>query len=162
MMNVNLTKSTVSIALLTIMTLAVATLAVAPAAAQTTTNTTEPVNTTVQVDNETRSIYVQAINATGNLSASIEANGTEVASHTLDARNNGTDSWEWSLPANQSDQYRVIVSGADAETVDVDLIEQVEAGGGLLPQTPNVSPVEILAGVALLGLLALFGITGRE
>lgn len=162
-MNSKTIKTTASIALLTIMTLAVATAAVAPAMAQTTDSAA--LNTTVDVDNGTRAIYVSALNATGTLDVSIEANGTEVGTATLDATANSSDSWEWTLPTDQADQYRVIVSGADAEMVDVDLIERVDAGGGGIIPSASISGVplpEVVGVLALVALLAAIGLRSEN
>jgi len=143
--------------------------AIGPAAAQTTTTTTEtspPLDQTVTVDGDTRSLFITAENATASLSATIYAveNGTEtaVATQTLDATGNTTDSWEWELPGDPATEYRVTVDGASVEEVDLSTIERVPAsGGGLLPSTGGLSLSTIPGGsAAVFGVVVLLVLAG--
>lgn len=136
----------------------------APAAAATTTTTdtvdTAPLNETVSVTDDTRSLLVSASNSSAVLDGHVYSivNGSEtlVANSTIDATLNTTGTWEWSLPADQADQYRVLVNGSSVESVDLYTIEKnAVGGGGLMPSDGSV-PLKTV-GLGLGGLLAVLG-----
>lgn len=138
MMDYQLKSAVIALAL--VLSAVVGTAAVVGSAAgQTSTDTPDaPLNQTVSVDGDTtRALYVSAANATGTLDVTVYAveNGseTQATTATLDATANTSDSFEWSLPSDPAGEYRVLVDGADVEIVDLAKIEEVQAGGGLIP-----------------------------
>ena len=143
----------------------------APAAAQTTTETTDtsaPLNETVQVSEDVRALHVSAANATDVLNVTVYSivNGseTQATTGTLDATANTTDTFEWSLPTDPADEYRVVVDGADVETVELYKIEKSQVGGGFLSADSEVPVSTAVIGgglvLALLGVLS-YGSDGR-
>lgn len=143
------------------------------AAAQETATATaanEPIaEDTLGVDNDTQAVQALAENATGTLDVTVygvdaDGNETEVATGTLDATGNSTDTYEYSsLDPSTYGEYRVVVDGdADAETIEIAKVQVVSGGGGLIG---DLGGTNVVAGLgALAGLVALGGaayVTGR-
>ncbi|WP_436934094.1 hypothetical protein [Halovenus marina] len=156
----NRTHYTVLLGLLTISLAAVAGVSgIGAVSAQETTNTTSW-DETLDVDNDTEAVRATALNTSAVLDVTVYSvnsagNETEVANGTLDAPS-GTDAFEYSnLNTTAYDQYRVNVTGGEAETVEIARI-QVQTGvggGGMLPSSPDVGTAGQLVGGGVLVVL---------
>lgn len=129
------------------------------------TNTTELANETVAVDNETRALYVEAENTTGDLTVTVysinstDDSETQVATGTLNASGaDATDLYEYSgVDAANYSEYRVVVEGDDAELITIGVVAEVATGGGGFAfDGGSLSDTELAIGaIAVVGLLAL-------
>jgi hypothetical protein len=138
-----------------------------------TNNSTELVNETVPVDNQTRAVYFQATNTTAAENGSVTVtfygvddagNETMVRETNVSAGANETELVEQSANVTAYDSYRVEAHG-EADSTEVGTIEKVAGvggGGGGLFDSTGVDQEQAIVGILLLGLVALAGYRGRD
>ena len=154
-----------ALALAALMTVSMLFGAAAPAAAQSAGNDL-PMSHTMSVGEDTEGIHVTAENASDTLDVTVygldsDGNETQVATGTLDATGETTDTYEFrDINATKYPSYRVNVTGAtDSTTVEYVEINKLQlvGGGGLLGGLGGSSPIVwlglaavVTAGVGLL------------
>lgn len=114
----------------------------------------------VQVDDDTQAIQVTAENITNDtadvaINETLDGETTEVFTGTLDTSTDSMDSVEFS-DVNASAEYRVLVDGDGADSINVQKVTTVEATGGADTGMADLSDTQQNAVLVLVGLFAVF------